>query len=97
MLSPEEDAVNNEVTADLPANLRTERGMPGVGVAIWRKGQHDNVMQTCTVGEFLSRPENCSGEWLIDGGWGGPPGPLLVKWGDGRWIFRGWAAARGNR
>ena len=35
-----------------------------------------------TVGEFLSNPVNqvVGKEWAIDGGWGGPPGPIVVRW-----------------
>jgi len=36
----------------------------------------------CTVAEFLSEPKNQAGTWLIDGGWGGPPGPIHVRWNE---------------
>ncbi|MDE2101666.1 MAG: hypothetical protein KGL39_30750, partial [Patescibacteria group bacterium] len=69
----------------LGETLSNERGMPGVGVCIWRPdGTEDHCVQT-NVGEFLSRPENQSGTWLIDGGWGGPPGPIHVRWNGTDW------------
>jgi hypothetical protein len=54
-------------------------------VCIWRKpgdplDDGSDHARTCTVGEFLSLPENQKGTWLIDGGWGGPPGPIHVRW-----------------
>ena len=51
-------------------------------VCIWRDGDHGDSARKCTVGEWLSRPENKSGTWLIDGGWGGPPGPIHVRWNE---------------
>lgn len=33
-----------------------------------------------SVESFLSKPENFGGSWMIDGGWGGPPGPVVVRW-----------------
>ena len=56
-------------------------------VCIWRKFEDDpdkkeNYAYRGTVGEFLSKPENQSGTWLIDGGWGGPPGPIHVRWNE---------------
>lgn len=77
---------------NLPQNLIDEKGMPGVGVAYkWLngpKGGEVGYFQE-TVGEWLSRPENQGGTWLIDGGWGGPPGPLRVDWANGAWVSRG--------
>jgi hypothetical protein len=69
----------------LPKSLREEKGIPGVGICIWRKDRSVDFCGETTVEEFLSREENCSGEWLIDGGWGGPPGPIKVCWGGGSW------------
>lgn len=67
--------------------LANERGGAFGFVCIWRKkgdplddGGENN--RNCSVGEFLSRPENQSGLWLIDGGWGYPPGPVHVKWNE---------------
>ncbi|WDQ26702.1 hypothetical protein phiKPNH21_00090 [Klebsiella phage phi_KPN_H2] len=56
-------------------------------VCIWReKGDPlddgSDHARHCSVGEFLSRPENQKGKWLIDGGWGGPPGPIHVQWNE---------------
>lgn len=67
----------------LPTNLVNERGMsPGVHIARPGSKPSDENYRKCSVGEFLSRPENQSGEWLIDGGWGGPPGAIKVSWDD---------------
>ncbi len=66
----------------LPERLIAEDGLGFGFVAIWRPGETAGYRECC-VGEFLARPENQSGTWLIDGGWGGPPGPIHVRW-DGR-------------
>ena len=54
-------------------------------VCIWRlksdplyDGESD--AKKCTVGEFLSIDKNKKGIWLIDGGWGSPPGAIHVRW-----------------
>lgn len=78
----------SDALSGLPKTLIEERGMPSLGVAIWRKGENSDLVTT-TVGEFLSRTENQSGRWLIDGGWGGPPGPIAVEWREGKWINLG--------
>jgi hypothetical protein len=72
----------------LPPSLNHESGMPGIGVAIWRKGK-PAYYEKESVGIFLSRPENQSGDWYIDGGWGGPPGPIVVRWDGSEWIYGG--------
>lgn len=64
---------------NLPAALIAEDGGAYGFVCIWRRGE-DAPPRRCTVGEFLSRQENQSGAWLIDGGWGGPPGAVHVRW-----------------
>lgn len=80
----------------LPEILTSETGFPGIGVAIWREGENCSCRKM-SVGEFLSLPENQSGSWLIDGGWGGPPGPLVVQWGqDGAWRLLGFWAQLNN-
>lgn len=82
---------DEDVLRDLPETLVAERGFPLEGgrcVWIGRKGgagQDENYRHGVTVGEFLSQPENQSGVWCVDGGWGGPPGPIHVAWVDGRW------------
>lgn len=83
--------MNTESLKNLPSSLINETGM-SVGVCIWRDGDHgDHTYRKCSVGEFLSRPENQSGDWYIDGGWGGPPGPIRVQWilPEGPWINLG--------
>lgn len=79
----------SDTIGHLPGNLRDERGMPGSGVAIWRPDSSADVMWKGTVGEFLSDPANQSGRWLIDGGWGGPPGALAVDWNGYEWRSMG--------
>lgn len=56
-------------------------------VCIWRRGDASNetARYGVTVRDFLADPANQSGEWLIDGGWGGPPGPIIVRWRGGAW------------
>lgn len=54
-------------------------------VCIWREigdplDDGADHCRKCTVGEFLGRPENQKGIWLIDDGNGGPPGPIYVRW-----------------
>lgn len=71
----------------LSKSLREETGMPS-GVSIIRWGVHTPCVKT-SVEEFLSRPENQSGAWFIDGGWGGPPGRIKVEWHNGQWVDRG--------
>lgn len=80
----------------LPGSLKDEAGMLGSGVAIWRRGE-ECTMWHATVGEFLDRPDTQGGTWLIDGGWGGPPGPLEVDWIDGVWINQGFLGERRGR
>ena len=76
--------------------LAYERGGGFGFVCIWRKrgdplddgSEHSRKV---SVGEFLSNPNNQMGTWLIDGGWGGPPGPIHVRWNDkiGEWEHGG--------
>ncbi len=68
----------NNVLRKLSEQLINDKGMPNVGMAIWRDKEKTNY--TTSIGEFLSLAENLGGYWLIDGGWGGPPGPILVIW-----------------
>jgi hypothetical protein len=59
---------------------------PDIGVCIWRPDKsEDHFVTDASVGEFLARPEHQSGTWLIDGGWGGPPGPIHVRWNGTDW------------
>lgn len=72
----------NSVCELLPEQLRKENGGGFGFVCIWRKDNHEDTARKCTVEEWLSMPENFGGEWLIDGGWGGPPGPIKVRWNE---------------
>lgn len=79
---------------DIPKTLLNERGVPGVGVSYkWlrqREGVEVGYFRE-TVGERLSKPESQSGTWYIDGGWGGPPGPVRLDWDESgkKWANRG--------
>jgi hypothetical protein len=72
----------NDVLRNLPKVLVDERGGGFGFVCIWRSGDHGASGRKCSVGEWLSNPDNQSGAWLIDGGWGGPPGPIHVRWNE---------------
>jgi len=79
----------------LSPTLIAERGGGFGFVCIWREGWVGDSARKCSVGEWLSQVENQSGVWLIDGGWGGPPGPIHVRWNvkDRAWDnggFCGW-------
>ena len=74
---------------NLSVALRKETGMRGTGVCIWRGDRSVDFCGETTVEEFLSRKENSGGEWFIDGGWGGPPGPVKVYWKDEAWHSAG--------
>ena len=77
----------------LPEELRSENGGPFGFVAIGRPGQdHDCCCHGVTVEQFLNKPENFGGTWLIDGGWGEPPGPIRVDWLNWSWQYRGYSA-----
>lgn len=80
---------------NLSPQLIAENGGAFGFVCIWRKGESGGARQT-TVGDFLSCPENQSGTWLIDGGWGGPPGPIHVRWNEaeGAWDNGGYCGRR---
>jgi hypothetical protein len=80
----------SDVLAKLPDVLIHENGGGYGFVCIWRHGDSTrDSARRCTVEEFLSQPENQSGVWYIDGGWGGPPGPIMVSWENGQWINYG--------
>lgn len=60
------------------------------GLNIWRPDLSEkHVFRGKSVGEFLSDASNQSGAWLIDVGWGGPSGPIRVRWVDGEWVNDG--------
>lgn len=83
-----QESTGKDVLASLPKNLVNENGGGFGFVMIW---QGDNEHQwTRTVGAFLSMPENQFGTWLIDGGWGGPPGPIHVRWNGDSWESGGY-------
>lgn len=83
--------MNNNVLilSKLPLILIQEIGMKDYGVSITRAGIKGGSLWRGTVGEFLSIPNNQSGSWFIDGGWGGPPGPIRVDWDGKQWINKG--------
>lgn len=95
--------MSDDVLREIHPSLRDERGMPCGPereplCSIWRRGQvGDSPTYRCgmSVGEFLSDPQNQSGTWLIDGGWGGPPGPIHVRWHEsGYWENGGYCGRR---
>jgi hypothetical protein len=86
--------MSKNVLKFLSDTLINENGMPNIGVCIWREDKSFEIYYKGTVGEFLSRKENQYGNWLIDGGWGGPPGPIKVIWNNYHWVnygFPPWA------
>lgn len=77
------------IAQQIGETLANESGMGGV--CIWRMNDDplketdewkDEALYIGTVGEFLSKKKNQIGLWLVDGGWGGPPGPIHVRWND---------------
>lgn len=83
---------------NLPKALVDEDGGAFGFVCIWRAGDKGDSARRCTVGEWLSDPHNQSGVWLIDGGWGGPPGPIHVAWNakDNAWVNGGYCGTLFN-
>jgi hypothetical protein len=81
--------LDRSTLGQLPESLIAEDGGGFGFVCIWRLGVSGDSARECAVGEFLSRPENQSGAWLIDGGWGSPPGPIQVRWNGVEWENRG--------
>jgi hypothetical protein len=64
--------------------------MPDRGISIWRgDGSVSVYVQGGFLYEFLSSPKNHGGQWFIDGGWGGPPGPVRVTWDNDHWRYDG--------
>jgi hypothetical protein len=80
---------------NLPEQLINEDGGEFGFVFIWREGDSGGE-RTGTVGEWLSHPDNQSGTWMIDGGWGGPPGPIHVRWDElnSEWINGGYLGVK---
>lgn len=72
----------NDTLRKLSPGLIKEDGGGYGFVCIWHLGDNGPSARKCTVGEWLTMPENRSGTWLIDGGWGGPPGPIHVRWNE---------------
>lgn len=79
------------ILKNLPESLLKENGC-GLFVCIWRTDGSVDVSFKGSVQEWLIKPENQSGTWLIDGGWGGPPGPIHVKWDEktAAWLYGGY-------
>lgn len=86
-----------DVAEQIGKTLANERGGCLKFVCIWRlKGDplDDGCshIRRCSVGEFLSEESNQQGVWLIDGGWGFPPGAIAVQWQGDRWKNLGYAS-----
>lgn len=79
---------------EISETLLQENGGSFGFVCIWRKGDSGETARRMTVGEFLADPQNQSGDWYIDGGWGGPPGPIVVRWNGSHWINGGYCGHR---
>lgn len=87
--TPERQSIFREISQGLQA----EKGMGGV--SIWRQDKSENYFYEGSVGDFLSDSANQFGTWMIDGGWGGPPGPIVVRWNsDGFWENGGFGGFR---
>lgn len=61
-------------------SLANENGGGFGFICIWQENQKDKHDQKCAVWEWLCKEENQHGTWFIDGGWGGPPGAVHVRW-----------------
>lgn len=65
-------------------------------ICIFRIDRSIEISHKGSVEEWLSMPENQSGLWLIDGGWGGPPGAIHVRWNAFKheWVNGGYCGVR---
>ena len=70
------------IETQIGKTLANENGGRCGFVCIWRKDQKSNRDIKCYVWEWLGKAENQNGTWFIDGGWGGPPGPIHVRWNE---------------
>lgn len=96
---PDCDTMNAtpEALSQLPKSLIAENGGAFGFVCIWRTDRpagESSARYGISVGDWLSQPENQSGTWLIDGGWGGPPGPVHVRWDGDKWINGGYCGVK---
>lgn len=82
-----------DVTEQVGAGLSSENGGDYGFVCIWReKGDplddgSDHARYGITVGQWLSQEENQAGTWFVDGGWGGPPGAIHVRWNEDKKVW----------
>ena len=67
-----------------------DRGLGG-HLFVWRRGNTNGKAVGVSLGEWLSRPANFGGEWLIEAGQGAPPGAFCVIWDDDLlgWLWGG--------
>jgi len=72
----------DNIKKQIGENLFKEDGGEFGFVLLWREGSDETIKWMGTVGEFLDIKENQNGTWLIDGGWGGPPGPIHVRYNE---------------
>lgn len=72
---------NNNCLKNLSQTLIDLDGGECGFINIWRLGKSSSKRH-CTVGEWLSKPENQSGTWLIDPKWSTAIGPISVVWND---------------
>lgn len=90
----------SDILRQIHPSLRNERGecVDTFILCIWRPGTTArSFAKGQSVGEFLSNPANQSGTWLIDGGWGGPPGPIHVRWNGEFWENGGYCGHKFKR
>jgi hypothetical protein len=80
-----------EMFKEIPPSVLAENGGGFGFVCIWQEGQpQPHARYSVTVEQWLSNPENQHGTWFIDGGWGGPPGAIHVRWNGSRWEYGGY-------
>lgn len=79
----------SDALRDLPDRVRNLTGMPETGVSLITATSRLCVPH---LGEYLADPKNQHGFVLFDGGWGFPPGDVVVQWieADQKWVQRGW-------
>lgn len=83
------ESKEKDVCRNLKKIMTDSEGVGSAGIACKRLGAKEDY-HVCNIGDFLRRPENQSGMWLIDAGNGTPPGAFTLVWGkDEYWKFIG--------
>jgi hypothetical protein len=81
------------ILREISQQLQAERGIGGVSF-VSGDGSEEHFFKG-SVAEFLLDPKNQHGLWRIDGGWGGPPGPIHVRWNEQGFWENGGFCGRG--